>query len=421
MKYLIKKAIIVDSNSEFNLKTKDVLIEKGIISKIEDQIEEQGAEVISFQDLHLSNGFVDLNANACDPGYEHREDLKTFASAALKGGYTHVAVMPETKPVIQSKADVEYVKSKAASLPVNIMVIGAASVNLEGKELSEMYDMHTAGAVAFANGKHSVSHTGVMTRALMYVKQFGAKLFTYADDKQLSAGGYVHEGVVSTKLGLKSRPALSEDLIVQRDIALTEFTKSALHFNTISTANAVSYIKQAKEKGVNVTCDVAAHHLLLNDEVLMQFESNYKVLPPLRSEEHRQVLIEAFKNNTIDAICSDHTPQEIEAKHKEFDLAEYGAVGLQTAFAAANTALSAHVSLNKIVDAFTTGPRKVLGIEPTAIKVGAKAELTLFNPAAKKHFTPNDIVSKSKNSMFINKELQGVVYGTLCKGKFNNA
>jgi dihydroorotase len=283
-----------------------------------------------------------------------------------------------------------------------------------------MFDMYSAGAIAFSNGKHAFSHAGVMTKALMYVKQFGAKLFTYADDKQMSAGGYVHEGVVSTKLGLRSRPSISEELIVQRDIALTEFTKSSLHFSTLSTSKSIEMIKEAKAKQISVTCDVAAHHLLLTDESLTEFESVYKVLPPLRSEEHRLSLLRAFNEGSIDAICSDHTPQDVESKHKEFDLAEYGAIGLQTAFAVANTALNGKVSLNKITDAFTHGPRKVLGMNEHIIKSGSEANLTLFNPNLRKVFLESEIVSKSKNSMFIGKEMLGVIFGTLCKGKYHN-
>jgi dihydroorotase len=420
MKYIIKSAVIVDSKSEYNLKQKDLYIENGIISKIEDNIIEQGAELIEIDGLHLSPGFIDLNSNSGDPGYEHKENLNTLSNAAVKGGYTHVAIMPDTKPVIQTKADVEYIKSKSSTLPVHILVIGASTVDTDGKELSEMFDMYSAGAIAFSNGKHAFSHAGVMTKALMYVKQFGAKLFTYADDKQMSAGGYVHEGVVSTKLGLRSRPSISEELIVQRDIALTEFTKSSLHFSTLSTSKSIEMIKEAKAKQISVTCDVAAHHLLLTDESLTEFESVYKVLPPLRSEEHRLSLLRAFNEGSIDAICSDHTPQDVESKHKEFDLAEYGAIGLQTAFAVANTALNGKVSLNKITDAFTHGPRKVLGMNEHIIKSGSEANLTLFNPNLRKVFLESEIVSKSKNSMFIGKEMLGVIFGTLCKGKYHN-
>jgi dihydroorotase len=415
MKYIIKSAVIVDSKSEYNLKQKDLYIENGIISKIE-----EGAELIEIDGLHLSPGFIDLNSNSGDPGYEHKENLNTLSNAAVKGGYTHVAIMPDTKPVIQTKADVEYIKSKSSTLPVHILVIGASTVDTDGKELSEMFDMYSAGAIAFSNGKHAFSHAGVMTKALMYVKQFGAKLFTYADDKQMSAGGYVHEGVVSTKLGLRSRPSISEELIVQRDIALTEFTKSSLHFSTLSTSKSIEMIKEAKAKQISVTCDVAAHHLLLTDESLTEFESVYKVLPPLRSEEHRLSLLRAFNEGSIDAICSDHTPQDVESKHKEFDLAEYGAIGLQTAFAVANTALNGKVSLNKITDAFTHGPRKVLGMNEHIIKSGSEANLTLFNPNLRKVFLESEIVSKSKNSMFIGKEMLGVIFGTLCKGKYHN-
>lgn len=420
MKYIIKKAVIVDSKSEYNLKQKDLYIENGIITKIEDNIVEQGVQLIEFDGMHVSPGFIDLNANSGDPGHEQKEDLSSLSKAAIKGGYTHVAIMPNTKPVIQTKADVEYIKSKSSALPVNIMVIGASTIDAEGKELSEMYDMHTAGAIAFSNGKNALSHSGVMTKALMYVKQFGAKLFTYADDKHMSAGGYVHEGVVSTMLGLRSRPSISEELIVQRDIALTEFTKSSLHFNTLSSSKSLHLIKEAKAKQISVTCDVAAHHLLLNDECLAQFESVYKVLPPLRSEDHRLSLIKAFTEGSIDAISSDHTPQDIESKHKEFDLAEYGSIGLQTAFAVANTALHEKISLNRIIDAFTHGPRRVLGLGEQIIKSGAEANLTLFNPNLKKVFLESDIVSKSKNSMFTGKELQGVILGILCKGKYHH-
>jgi len=419
MKTLIKKTRIVDSKSNHNNQLVDVLIEDGIIKKIDVAINITADNIIERENLHLSPGFVDINANACDPGYEYKEDLQTLCKAALLGGYTQVAISPKTLPITENKANIEYILSKARNLPVQILPIGAATLQLEGKELSELYDMQQAGAVAFSNTKNSIMHSGVLMRLLMYLKQFNGRLLLYADDKNLSAEGYVHEGIVSTRLGLKSRPALAESLMISRDIQLAELASTFLHFSTVSTAQSLQLIQTAKNKKQSITCDVAIHHLLFTDEKLNDFNSVYKVLPPLRSEDHRKALIEGLKTGLIDAITSDHTPQNIELKNKEFDLASYGAIGVQTAFRASLTLLKQGCTLAQLVDAFTHGPRKILGLTEVIIKENTELNATLFNPSGETIFTEQEIVSKSKNSMFINEKLNGKIYGTLLKNQIN--
>ena len=413
MKILIKAAKVIDPNSSFNGKTVDVYIEEGIIKNIGKNLTDIADEVIQEKNLHISPGLMDMHAEFCEPGMEYKEDLISGANAAAKGGFTSVAIMPNTNPTRSSKTDIEFVKSRTQSHIVDVFSIGALSHNLEGKELSEMYDMKQAGAVAFSDNKKAIESSGLMSRALLYSKNFDGLIISFANDESLSNEGQMHEGEVSTSLGLESIPTLSEELQISRDLFLTSYNESKIHFSTISTANSVTMIQEAKNEGINVTSEIAAHQIALTDTALVDFDSNYKTLPPLREDIDAEALIEGLKDGTIDVIVSDHTPQDIECKQKEFDLAEFGIIGLQTAFPIACTHLIEHIGIEGIIQKMAINPRTILQLDVPVIEKEFSANITLFNPTKKWTLTKEMLVSKSANTPFIGTEFTGKVLGII--------
>lgn len=413
MKILIKAAKVIDPNSSFNGKTVDVYIEEGIIKNIGKNLTDIADEVIQEKNLHISPGLMDMHAEFCEPGMEYKEDLISGANAAAKGGFTSVAIMPNTNPTRSSKTDIEFVKSRTQSHIVDVFSIGALSHNLEGKELSEMYDMKQAGAVAFSDNKKAIESSGLMSRALLYSKNFDGLVISFANDESLSNEGQMHEGEVSTSLGLESIPTLSEELQISRDLFLTSYNESKIHFSTISTANSVTMIQEAKNEGINVTSEIAAHQIALTDTALVDFDSNYKTLPPLREDIDAEALIEGLKDGTIDVIVSDHTPQDIECKQKEFDLAEFGIIGLQTAFPIACTHLIEHIGIEGIIQKMAINPRTILQLDVPVIEKEFSANITLFNPTKKWTLTKEMLVSKSANTPFIGTEFTGKVLGII--------
>lgn len=418
MNIIIRTATIVSTGNPLNGQKKDIFVSDGIIKQIGENINAPAnSKEIKSENLHVSIGWFDLNANFRDPGYEHKEDVYSGIEAAAAGGFTGIAVMPTTLPVTQSKSEVQYIINKAKGHLVDVLPIGAVSQKLEGKILAELFDMQQHGAVAFADGKRSIVDAGLIQRALMYCKSFGGKVMTWCDDKNISMDGKVHEGETSTKLGLKGIPALAEELVVSRNIEIAEYCDAPLHFNCISTKKSVELIKNAKAKGLKITADVAAHQLFLDDSYLESFDSNYKVLPPLRTREHIDALIGGLSDGTIDAICSDHTPQDIESKQKEFDHAAFGIIGLESAYACINTAAKGKLKQEQIVEKLALSPRKILNLNIPEIKEGADANLTLFDPDAKWTFTEKDIKSKSKNTPFVGTTFTGKVIAVINNGK----
>ncbi len=414
MNILIKSAKIVDPNSKHNGKTVDLLIEKGVIQKIGKALKSpKNYKEISYKSLHLSPGWFDMRVNFCDPGHEYKEDLNTGLAAAANGGFTGVLIMPDTEPVADSKSSIEYIINKAKGNIVDAHPAGSLSHNCEGKEIAEMYDMHLAGAKAFTDNKKSITSASLLNRALLYSQSFNGVIMNFPNNEELSKGGQINEGMVSTKLGMKGIPALAEELMVSRDIYLAEYCNAKIHLTNISTKQSVKLIKEAKKKGLNITADVNAYHLLLNENEVEHFNNNCKVLPPLRTNDDIKALIAGLKEGTIDAICSDHTPEDIENKQCEFDNAAFGMINLQTAFAAANTATGSKLDLDVLVDKLSISPRKILGIKTPQINEGETANLTLFSPDKMWSLNENEIVSKSKNTPFIGKELTGKVYGVI--------
>ena len=409
MNLLIKSATISDPGSPYFQQVTDVLIENGQIVKIGTGIESD-AEIFDARGKQLSPGFFDLNCNIGELGLETKEDLKTGTQAAAAGGFTGLALMPNTQPPAHSKSEIEYLVNRAKNNLVDIYPLGAISYKREGKDLAEMYDMYQHGAMAFTDGNRPVQDAGLMERALLYTKGFDALVLSYPEDTAIAGKAKVHEGEVSTLLGMKGIPALAEELMVARDLYLAEYTGSKIHFTTISTERSVSLIREAKKKGIPVTCDVAVHHLLLTDQVLLGFDSQYKVKPPLRTKKDVKALLAGLKDGTIDAITSQHTPHEVEFKDVEFEIAEYGMISLQTAF---SIALEAGLSSATIIEKMAIKPRKILGVESAVIAEGNTANLVIFDEKAEWTFDKDNNRSKSYNSPFIGHKLKGTILLTV--------
>lgn len=410
MRLLLKNIRIIESDA--SEKKSDILVVDGIIKTISENISDPDAMVVNVAGACVSAGWVDLRANFRDPGEETKETLLSGLNAAAKGGFTSVVVMPSTNPTVQTKSDVEYLRSKASNHLVNLLPSGALSHNRDGKDISEMYDMKMAGAVAFTDDKRPIRDSGLMSRALQYARNVGTVVMTYSDDAGISGSGMVNEGVPATLSGIKSAPAFAEELMVARDIEICRYTQGRLHFGTLSTKGSMELVLKAKSEGLHITADVCSHQLFFDDSVITGYDTNYKVKPPFRSEEDVRALRLAVTNGTIDAICSDHSPHDDESKTVEFDFASYGIAGIETAFSAARTACT-DVPLQRLVDCFSNGPRRVLGQDPVLIREGERACLTVFHPD--QEWTPNamDKSTMASNNPFLGMKLKGKVLGVV--------
>ncbi len=419
MNLLLKSVKILHSNGTTEKSLNDILIQNGVIQKIAVKINpDSNTEIFEGNGAMVSIGWMDMKANFRDPGHETKEDLDSGVEAAIAGGFTEVVLMPSTTPPIQSKADVEYLTNRSKGRLVTVHATGSLSVGRDGKDITEMYDMKRAGAVAFTDDKRAVADSGLLLRAMQYVKNIDSAVITFADDKSISGKGLVNEGISSTIAGLKGMPAFAEELFVNRDLKICEYTGARLHFSTISTAAAVDMIRAAKKQGLPVTAEVCAHQLFFDDTVIIDYDTNYKVKPPFRLQSDIKALKEGLKDGTIDVICSDHSPEDAEAKIVEFDFAAFGIAGIETAFATAVTA-APEIKIERIVDAFTSAPRRVLGLPIPEIKEGEKANLTIFDPTQKWTLTEDAIRSKSKNNPFINTQLTGKPLAVVNNNKFN--
>ncbi len=407
MNLLVKGITIVDPNSEFNQEIVDVRVVAGKIVAIENNLKSAKDEtLVNGKGNILSPGFFDLNCMIGDPGLETKEDLESGTAAAMAGGFTEIAVLPTTKPVVHSKGEVAYILNKTRDSLVNVFPIGAISEDLEGKNLAELFDMKKAGAIAFSDGSKAIADDGFMSRAIQYCLGFGGLLITYPENKAIAGKAQVNESKNNVLLGMKGIPALAEEMQISRDIFLATYHNAPLHISNISTTGAVALIKKAKKDGVKITCDVAAHQLVFTEELLNQFDSNYKVKPPLRSKADNKALLAGLKDGTIDAISSQHRPQEIEYKDVEFEIAAYGIIALQTVLP---LLLRAGLDEALIVEKLVVNPRKILRLAVPTIKVGEDANFTVFNPTQEWEFNSNTNKSKSNNSPLLGKTLKGKV------------
>ncbi len=411
-KILIKQAKIIDSLSSWNNKTADILIENGVIQKIGENISDKDAKIITHEGLHVSPGFFDPTVNFCDPGEEHKEDIKSGIKAASKGGYTKVGVLGITHPPVTEKTRVEYIKQQGTGTAVELLPVGCVTAKNEGKELAELFDMHQSGAKYFFDGKQQLN-TGMLSRALAYSKTFTGTILSYPDDKDLTSGGLMHEGLENIKLGLKGIPAMAEELGIIRDTHIAQYHDAHVHVTNVSTKKGVEEIKKAKAAGIKITAQCSVHHLFFTDSDLHNFDTNFKIQPPLRSKEDVKALIKGLKEGIVDTITSDHTPQDVEAKKMEFDLAEYGAAGIETCFAAFNTIAGDDLGLEKIIEIMSFRSRKTFNISPNTINVNTPADLVLYNPNKETTLTSKEQVSRAFNNPYLNKKLKGFIHGTI--------
>ncbi|MEJ7738587.1 MAG: dihydroorotase [Chitinophagaceae bacterium] len=412
MKVLIKQVTIIDPTSSHNKTQQDILINNGFIENIHPNINESADMTIQETGLHISPGWIDVFAHLCDPGYEYKESLETGAFAAAAGGFTTVMVIPNTKPAIDNKAQAEYIFQKSKSLAVNIVPIGAVTKNTDGKELAEMYDMQNSGVSTFSDGLNSIQSAGLLIKALQYVKSFEGVIIQIPDDKSLVPHGLMNEGIVSTRLGLPGKPMMSEELVVARDIKLARYTGSKLHFTAVTSAKSLEYIRRGKEGGISVTCSVTPYHLFFCDEDLMDYDTNLKVNPPLRTRADMMSLRKAVEEGAVDCIATHHLPHEYDSKMLEFEYAKDGMIGLETAYCALKTVLP-RMPEQRWVELLSLQPAAIFNLPINSIEMNKAVVLTIYQPNGNCIFTKQNIRSKSTNSPFLGKALKGRVAGIL--------
>ncbi len=413
MQVHIRKARVIDPGSRYHDKITDLLVDDGVIVQIAASIKCTADAVIEAKGLCVSTGWVDVFADYREPGYEHKETITSGMACAAAGGFTDVLLAPNTLPPLSTKSVIQFVLQRAAGNAVRLHPIGAATQNTDGKDLAEMMDMRAHGAVAFSDGWKPVQSTGLMLKALEYVKAFHGVMIQLPVDASLVSGGLMNEGVVSTSLGMAGIPALAETIMLHRDIELVRYTGSRLHVSGISTAGSVEMMRKAKAEGLSVTCSVTPYHLALTDEELRTYNSDYKVSPPLRTEADRQALIAGVKDGTIDCIASHHRPQEWDAKTKEFEYAADGMAVQEIAFNILWDVLKEHISIERLVELCSVMPRDIFGLEIPEIKKGNKAVLTLFTIVGQSILESGNVKSLSRNNPFIGKQLSGKVFGII--------
>ncbi|HEX8269011.1 MAG TPA: dihydroorotase [Flavobacterium sp.] len=413
MNLIIRAAKIINPESSFHNKITDILLADGVIKQIGADIKNpDNIDELTLDNLHVSEGWFDSSVSFGEPGLEDRETIANGLSVAAKSGFTSIALQPNSYPIIDNQSQVIFARNKAHGFATKIYPIGALTKQSDGKDMAELFDMKNSGAIAFGDYNKNLDNPNLLKIALQYVQDFDGSVIAFSENREIKGSGVVNEGIVATRLGLKGNPALAEELQISRNLLILEYTGGRLHIPTISTAKSVELIKDAKAKGLSVTCSVSVHHLVLTDEVLDGFDTRFKVSPPLRTEYDRKALLKGVLDGTIDMITSDHNPIDIENKKVEFDMAKDGTIGLESAFGALMTILPVEV----IVDKLTAGKR-FFGIENCELKEGAVTDLTLFTPDGESIFTKENILSKSKNSAFLNTKSIGKVYGIVSQGQ----
>ena len=416
---LIKNVNIIDPNSEFNNSKKDILLKNGLIIKIEDNIEVNNSETILEENLHVCPGLFDFSVDFPDPGNEQKETLESGLFSSKSGGFTGVGLQPTYKPARDKKSEILFCKNTTKDFGIDVVPFGAISKELKGEQLAEMFDMYNAGALAFSDNMRPVHNSGLFSRALLYVKNFNGLIISFPYEEKISPNGLINEGVVSTKLGLEGIPDLSEELMVNRDILINRYQKGRLHFNILSSKKSLKQIEVAKKTQNNLSCGTSIFHLLFDDEIIDQFDNRFKILPPFRTKEDRNALLEGVKNGTIDVITSYHQPNEKEITNVEFSLSPFGTIGTQVCFPLALTYLKEYIGLEKIVQCMSINPRTILQYEVPIIKEGYEANMTLFDPDKKWIYDKKNNTSMSENTGLFGSELNGFVHGTIHKSNYH--
>ena len=414
MSLILKSLLVFDLNSDFNSKKVNILIgNDGNIKKISSRsIKTSAAKTIDCNGMMASPGWFDFRSNFCDPGYEHKEDLISGSYTAACSGFTDVLLMPNTNPVLQSKNDISYVKNKTLNELTSIHPCAALTKNTDGVELNEILDLDKAGAVAFTDGEKEIQNSDILYKSLLYMDQFDGLLINKPKDYNLSKLGMVNEGTSSTLTGIKGIPHIAEEIMIKRDLSILKYSGGKIHFSGISTKSSVDIIRKAKDEGLNVSCDVSIYNVLLDDSSILNFNTNYKLDPPLRTKEDIDALIKGLIDGTIDVISSYHQPQNIENKDVEFYSARYGMISLQTFFCNI-LILSNKIDLELLIPKFTTNPRKILNLPERVIKIGSPASLTIFDKNSSWDYNLENNLSKSSNSPWLDWSLRGMVFGVI--------
>ena len=415
MKVLLQSPLILDKRSGFHKKKKNVVILGGKIQEIGDK-NYSADKTIDADGMILSPGWIDVGTVNGEPGYEHKEDINSMTKAAAAGGFTQLAVFPNTHPPIQTKSDITHLTRKNDSKLVQLIPIASVTRNNEGIDLTEMLDLNNAGALAFSDGLKTIMNTDIFLKALQYIKKFNGVLIDHAQDQWLDMFGQMNESPTSAALGLKGMPKLSEEVAASRNIKLLTYSEGKLHLARISSPKVLDLVRTAKKKGAQITCDITSYQAILSDSLLDDFDTNYKVNPPLREKSDNEGLIKGLKDGTIDIICSGHTPQDEESKVVEFDHSEFGMINLQT-FASHLVTLSQWIAWEDLIEKVSLNPAKMLSIDLPNIEPEEKANLTLINPQAEWTFEEGTNFSKSKNSPWLGKQLMGKAVAVFNNGK----
>jgi dihydroorotase len=416
MNLLITNARVVDPSQDIDAKL-DILIEDGAVSRVDKKIK-SSAEVFDANGLVIAPGFIDLHTHLREPGQEHKETIATGTRAAVAGGYTAVCAMANTVPPNDERAVTEMIIAESArNGSCRVYPIGAVSKGLKGEALAELADLRLAGCVAVSDDGKPVYNAQLMRRALEYCTMLGIPVVAHEEDANLNEGGVMHEGTYSTLLGMGGIPAASEETLVARDVILARLTKAHLHIAHLSTAGAIDAVRSARKSGVNVTCEVTPHHIALTDELVQSFSTNLKMNPPLRSKERRQALLEGIADGTVDAIATDHAPHHFDEKNVEFDLAPFGVIGLETAFAVCYDTLVRRkvIDLAKLIDLMSAGPARVFRLPGGSLQRGSIGDVTILDLDGTTEVKP-PFVSKAMNSAFIGASLRGRVAATIVGG-----
>jgi dihydroorotase len=419
MRLIVKNGHVIDPVNGVDSDA-DVLIENGRITSVGPDLDRTDAELLDAKGCFVVPGFIDMHVHLREPGYEHKETIETGTAAAAAGGFTAVAAMPNTNPINDSAAVTQLMLRRASEVGhVRVYPIGAITKGEQGKELAEIGELIEAGAVAISDDGHPVEDPRIMRRALEYVSYFDVPLIEHCETPSLHPGGVMHEGYWSTALGLRGIPAASEEISVRRNISLAEMTGSRLHIAHLSTQGSLEAVRDAKKKGIKVTCEVTPHHLFLTDEAVKDYDTNTKMVPPLRSEGDREALIGGVADGTVDAIATDHAPHHNDEKAVEFDQAAFGVVGLETAVPLCLDRLVREkiISLSRLVELLSVNPARILGLSQGTLSAGADADVTVLDLERSHTIEPKKFRSLSRNTPFGGWELHGQAAATIVGGR----